>query len=61
MGKARTAPVTESTAIQDFPLWKQLVEKNVPLGFDLELTARCNFNCRHCYVNLPASDDAARL
>ena len=25
-------------------------------SFDLEITARCNNNCRHCYINLPADD-----
>ncbi|MCX5698168.1 MAG: radical SAM protein [Candidatus Omnitrophica bacterium] len=24
------------------------------VSFDLEITARCNNNCRHCYINLPA-------
>ncbi len=26
----------------------------------LELTARCNNNCRHCYINLPANDIIAK-
>jgi radical SAM protein with 4Fe4S-binding SPASM domain len=41
-------------------LWKG----NPPLlsTLDLELTERCNNNCIHCYINLPAddSDSAAR-
>ncbi len=40
----------------EFPLWKTIEEKRIPLSFELELTARCNNNCRHCYINLPASD-----
>jgi len=35
-------------------LWKD----NPPLltALDLELTERCNNNCIHCYINLPADD-----
>lgn len=29
-------------------------------NFVLEITARCNHNCRHCYINLPASDQTAK-
>ena len=31
-------------------------EKKAPFFFSYEMTARCNNNCRHCYLNLPASD-----
>lgn len=27
---------------------------------DIELTERCNNNCMHCYINLPADDQAAQ-
>jgi radical SAM protein with 4Fe4S-binding SPASM domain len=46
--------------IQQFPLWDKLKAKRVPLSFDLEITARCNMNCRHCYINLPASSSQAK-
>ena len=47
-----------SIAIQDYALWNKLKDKRVPLSFELEVTARCNNNCRHCYINLPAGDHA---
>jgi radical SAM protein with 4Fe4S-binding SPASM domain len=49
-----------SVEIQQFLLWDKLKEKRVPLAFDLEVTARCNLDCRHCCINLPAGDRAAR-
>ncbi len=49
-----------SGSLADFPLWKRFSSKNLPLGFELELTARCNNDCRHCYINLPAGDRRAQ-
>ncbi|MFH1067231.1 MAG: radical SAM protein [bacterium] len=49
-----------SLEIQQFPLWEKLKGKRTPLSFSIEVTARCNCNCRHCYINLPAGDRAAR-
>ncbi len=46
--------------IQDFALWNKLAARRTLYSFDLDLTARCNLNCRHCYINLPAGDAAAR-
>ena len=46
--------------IQQFPLWTKLKDKRIPFSFDIEITARCNNDCRHCYINLPAGDRAAR-
>ena len=49
-----------SQVLSDFPLWKKLEIKRPLYSFDFDLTARCNNNCRHCYINLPAGDVEAR-
>jgi len=49
-----------SVTLPEFNLWKQPGIRRVPLSFDLEITARCNNECRHCYINLPAGDKNAR-
>ena len=52
--------MTETWEIQDFGLWGRLKERAAPLSFELDLTARCNNHCRHCYIDLPAGDAAAK-
>jgi radical SAM protein with 4Fe4S-binding SPASM domain len=52
--------MSTSLEIQQFGLWDKLKGRRVPLSFDLEITARCNNDCRHCYINLPANDRRAR-
>jgi radical SAM protein with 4Fe4S-binding SPASM domain len=47
-------------ALPNASLWGKLAEKRIPLSFDMEITARCNLDCRHCYINLPAGDRKAR-
>lgn len=47
--------------LQQLPLWEKLIKKRIPLAFNLEITARCNNDCRHCYINLPAGDRAAQV
>ena len=51
---------TSKLEVQEFALWDKLKSKRAPLSFDLEITARCNLHCRHCYINLPSSDPQAR-
>jgi MoaA/NifB/PqqE/SkfB family radical SAM enzyme len=50
----------EAIDLPGFPLWKKLRSKRRVIGFSLEITARCNNNCRHCYINLPANDKKAK-
>jgi radical SAM protein with 4Fe4S-binding SPASM domain len=49
-----------SQEIQDFALWGKLKARRAAISFDLEVTARCNNDCRHCYINLPAGDIEAK-
>jgi len=55
-----TESFVSSIEIQDFPLWKKIDESRAALSFELEATARCPNDCRHCYINLPAGDARAR-
>jgi radical SAM protein with 4Fe4S-binding SPASM domain len=55
-----TREFVSSTRLPSFHLWQKITEKRIPLSFTLEVTARCNNNCRHCYINLPAGDEAAQ-
>jgi len=46
--------------LDQFSLWEKTKAKRIPFSFELEITARCNNDCRHCCINLPAADRAAR-
>jgi len=50
----------DSQSLPDFPLWAKLKQGGQLVSFDLEITPRCNNNCRHCYINLPANDAKAK-
>lgn len=41
-------------------LRKKIGSKRVPIAGTMELTERCNLECAHCYINLPANDQQAR-
>lgn len=49
-----------SKPLPEFSLWEKLKEGRHLVSFDLEITARCNNNCRHCYINLPVNDKEAQ-
>jgi radical SAM protein with 4Fe4S-binding SPASM domain len=51
---------SSSSPLHEFSLWKKTEEKNTLLSLDMEITARCNHNCRHCYINLPANDKTTK-
>jgi radical SAM protein with 4Fe4S-binding SPASM domain len=53
-------PELTSFSLTDFPLWHKARRRRIPLAFELELTARCDNDCRHCYINRPAGDSAAQ-
>jgi radical SAM protein with 4Fe4S-binding SPASM domain len=52
--------MTKNLEIQAFPLWDKMISRHSLFSFDIELTARCNNDCRHCYINLPANDKEAQ-
>jgi len=42
--------------VNEFALWKKLNSKRSLSSLEFEITPRCNNNCSHCYINLPAGD-----
>lgn len=52
--------ITTSIPLPQYKIWDLARAKNIPFAFDLEITARCNHDCRHCYINLPANDSRAQ-
>jgi radical SAM protein with 4Fe4S-binding SPASM domain len=49
-----------SIPLAEFSLWEKTRAKRIPFSCELEITARCNNDCRHCYINLPVGDRVAR-
>jgi len=41
-------------------LHENIQGKRIPLGGSIEVTARCNLRCAHCYINAPVNDSQAR-
>jgi len=50
---------TSSVPIQKLSVWDKKRKSQTLSSFELEITARCNNNCRHCYINLPIGDKEA--
>ncbi|MFA4888724.1 MAG: radical SAM protein [Candidatus Omnitrophota bacterium] len=53
-------PFISHLPLPEFSLWEKKKRNRNLASFDLEITARCNNNCRHCYINLPAQDKKAK-
>jgi len=43
-----------------FNLWKKYKKGRKLFSFNLEITARCNNSCKHCFINLPGDDASAK-
>ncbi len=41
-------------------LHDKVASQRIPITGSIEVTARCNLHCAHCYINLPADDRDAR-
>jgi len=52
--------LVSSIPLPQFSLWEKVKKKRRVVSFQLEITARCNNNCRHCFINLPAKDRQAK-
>lgn len=51
---------TSGIPLNEFALWKKMSKKQKIGTFTLELTARCNNDCGHCYINYPAGDSKVK-
>ncbi len=49
-----------SLPLSEFDLWSKVGQSRVLSNITYELTPRCNLDCKHCYINLPANDSRVR-
>ncbi len=52
-------PELDASALSELIMSKR-ADGRSPINGSLELTARCNLTCQHCYINEPANDRVAR-
>jgi radical SAM protein with 4Fe4S-binding SPASM domain len=57
-GEAAPSPYVVKRRLGEVSLWQG--KSRLLAKLDMELTERCNNNCIHCCINLPAGDRAAR-
>jgi radical SAM protein with 4Fe4S-binding SPASM domain len=55
-------PHIPELSYEDFSqrLQEKVAEQRIPITGSIEVTARCNLRCAHCFINLPASDCQAQ-
>lgn len=41
-------------------IYRQAINKRIPISGSFEVTYRCNFACHHCFCNLPLNDIPAK-
>lgn len=41
-------------------LYEEVLSQRIPISGSIEVTARCNLKCAHCYINLPINDKVAQ-
>jgi radical SAM protein with 4Fe4S-binding SPASM domain len=46
--------------LPDLELWDQMKSHHSPISFELEITARCNNDCRHCYICQSSDSSSSR-
>ena len=59
-GEIKMSDFVSFVDLPGFSLWEKIKDKRALISFELEMTARCNNNCRHCYINLPTGDKEAK-
>lgn len=51
-----TTSLISQTTLQKLFKKRHLEKRRIPFSFDFDVTARCNNDCNHCYINVPADN-----